>query len=90
MKKPPDEIESSAALSRSFAKTQGEVYPMPELTTERGYDVGTPEKCRATTAEQLLDIHAQIALMQKHLAETTERLNSQAKRLEWLENEVGR
>jgi hypothetical protein len=29
-------------------------------------------------------------LMQKHLAETTERLNSQAKRLEWLENEVGR
>jgi hypothetical protein len=63
---------------------------MPERTTERGYDVDMPEKCRATTAEQLLDIHAKIALMQKHLAETTERLNSQAMRLEWLENEVGR
>jgi hypothetical protein len=63
---------------------------MPELTTERGYDVDMPEKRRATTAEQLLDIHEQIALMQKHLAETTERLNSQEMRLKWLENEVGR
>lgn len=62
----------------------------PEPTNERAYTVDIPEKRRATTAEQLLDLHSQIGDLQKHIAELAERLNSQASRLEWLENEVGR